>query len=328
MTSGQRIPEDLAQRAPGPELAAALAGIELPRLTGFDAVEVLRAEYRQLAHAQARVLAVLAEVGCCEDADSLVRVEPGQFAAEEARAALVWTRRRADEEFWFARDLLTRLPAALAAMLAGDCDRPRARILAEWTKDLSPEQARAVVDRLLPRIAAGELTTGQLIEQLKKLAIAIDPEWARRRYESALADRKVVGTRNPDGTANLAGYNLPLERVAAAAEHIDHLAKAAKRAGSGRRLDHLRAELFLGMTDGAYTGLDDAAIVALLLATTDDNDEHTDPAEPTARPEAGTSESAAPAADDTAARTRRARTRRARPHQPGRRGVGSSCEPG
>jgi hypothetical protein len=45
----------------------------------------------------------------------------------------------------------------------------------------------------------------------------------------------VVGQRNPDGSANLAGYNLPVDRVAAACGHIDALAKAAKRVGDSRR---------------------------------------------------------------------------------------------
>lgn len=264
MRTRQHIPEDLAQRAPGPELAVVLAGIDSSRLVGFDAVQVMRAQYRQVAHEQARFLEMMVEVGRCDESDSLARCEPGAFASEEARAALVLTRRRADDEFWFGHD---RLPAVHSAMLAGDCDRSRAWIFAEWTRDLAPEQARAIVARLLPRVVCGELTTGQLIEQLKKLAVAIDPEWARRRYERALGERKVVGSRNADGTANLGGYNLPVDRVAAAAEHIDALAKAAKRAGSGRRLDHLRAELFLGMTDGGYAGLDDDAVVTLLLAT-------------------------------------------------------------
>ncbi|MGH3318800.1 MAG: hypothetical protein ACRDN9_01250 [Streptosporangiaceae bacterium] len=78
--------------------------------------------------------------------------------------------------------------------------------------------------------------------------------------------------RNPDGSADLAGLNLPVDRVAAAAARIDALAKAAKRAGSHRPIDHLRAELFLGMTDGAYTGLDDAAILATLLSAGGDDD--------------------------------------------------------
>jgi len=154
-------------------------------------------------------------------------------------------------------------------MDAGQLDEPRARVFSDWTTELSPDQARAVCTTLLPR--ARKLTTGQLIEQLKKLAIAIDPDWARRRYEQALAQRKVVGYRNPDGSANLSGYNLPLDRVAAASGHIDTLAKTAKRAGDPRPLDHIRADLFLGMTDGTYTGLDDAAIIDLLttIATPD-----------------------------------------------------------
>ncbi|MGH8656688.1 MAG: DUF222 domain-containing protein, partial [Gammaproteobacteria bacterium] len=126
------------------------------------------------------------------------------------RVALVLTRRAADAQFWLAHDLLTRLPAVHAGVL----DEPRARVLSEWTSELSPAQARALCAELLPRVS--RLTTGQLIEQIKRLAIAIDPEWARRRYEQAVAERKVVGYRNPDGSANLSGYNLPVERVAAA----------------------------------------------------------------------------------------------------------------
>lgn len=54
---------------------------------------------------------------------------------------------------------------------------------------------------------------------------------------------------------------LACSRVAAACGHIDALAKAAKRAGDGRPIDHIRAELLLGMTDGSYAGLDDVAIL-------------------------------------------------------------------
>jgi hypothetical protein len=102
---------------------------------------------------------------------------------------------------------------------------------------------------------------GQLIEQVKKLAIALDPEWARRRYEQAIADRKVVGYRNPNGSANLSGLNLPVDRVAAADGRIDALTKAAKHAGDARPIDHIRADLFLGMTDGTFAGLDDTAVL-------------------------------------------------------------------
>jgi hypothetical protein len=189
---------------------------------------------------------------------------PDEFSADEIRAALMLTRRAAEAQFSLAYDLITRLPAVHAAMDAGLVDEPRARVLSEWTTELSVEQARAVCDVLLARVST--LITGQLIEQIKKMALAIDPGWAQRRYEQAVAERKVVGYRNPDGSANLSGYNLPVDRVAAACGHIDALAKAAKRAGDARPIDYIRADLFLGMTDGSYAGLDDATILERLRA--------------------------------------------------------------
>ncbi|MGH3822380.1 MAG: DUF222 domain-containing protein, partial [Pseudonocardiaceae bacterium] len=268
MSSQQVIPEDLADIPPGPRLSAALAGIDLARLSGFDCVEVLKARYRQLNHDRAQVMAAMVEVGLRGrvPAGDLTRMAvPDEFSADEIRAALMLTRRAADAQFSLAYDLITRLPAVHAAMDAGLIDEPRARVLSEWTTELSPEQARGVCDALLPRVLT--LTTGQLIEKIKKMAIAIDPAWAQRRYEQAVAERKVVGYRNPDGSANLSGYNLPVDRVAAACGHIDALAKAAKRAGDARPIDHIRADLFLGMTDGSYAGLDDATILDRLRTT-------------------------------------------------------------
>ncbi|MCA1820993.1 MAG: HNH endonuclease [Pseudonocardia sp.] len=225
---------------------------------------------------------------------------PDQFSADEIRAALVLTRRAAEAQFWLAHDLVARLPQVHAAMMAGILDEPRARVFSEWTTELSPEQARDVCATLLPR--APELTTGQLIDLIKKLAIAVDPDWARRRYEQALAERKVVGSRNTDGSANLSGYNLPVDRVAAACGRIDALAKAAKRAGDLRPIDHIRAELFLGMTDGTYAGLDNTTILELLRDQVDaeagtgrnDGDGETGAGGPDQEPSAGEADGKGP----------------------------------
>ena len=259
----------MAEIPPGPRLSAVLSGIDLARLSGFDCVQVLKARYRQVNHERAQLMAAMVEVGLCGPApagDELRRMAvPDEFSADEIRAALVLTRRAADAQFWLAYDLITRLPEVHAALDAGLIDEPRARVLSEWTIELSAEAARALCGAVLARVPT--LTTGQLIDQIKKMAIAIDPEWAQRRYEHALVERRVVGHRNPDGSANLSGLNLPVDRVAAACGHIDALAKAAKHAGDPRPIDHIRADLFLGMTDGTYTGLDDRTILERLRAT-------------------------------------------------------------
>jgi Domain of unknown function (DUF222) len=236
VTVRQVIPEDLVDIPPGPRLEQVLSGIDLARLTGFECVHVLKARYRQLNHDRAQLMAAMVEVGLCGVglAEEPVRrmVVPDEFSVDEIRAALVLTRRAAEAQFWLAYDLLTRLPAVHAALDAGVLDEPRARVLSEWTLELHPQTARALCAELLPR--APDLTTRQLIEQVKKLAIALDPDWARRRYEQALAERKVIGRRNPDGSATLSGLNLPLDRVAAASGHLDALATAAQHTGDHR----------------------------------------------------------------------------------------------
>jgi len=127
----QLIPEGLAEVAPGPELARALAGIELSLLSGYDCVEVLKAQYRQVNHERARLMATMVEAGLCGvgPADDELRrmAVPDEFSADEVRAALVLTRRAADAQFWLAHDLLTRLPAVHAAMDAGVLDEPRSQ---------------------------------------------------------------------------------------------------------------------------------------------------------------------------------------------------------
>ncbi len=82
-----------------------------------------------------------------------------------------------------------------------------ARVLLEWTLELHPQTAHALCEELVPR--APDLTTGQWIEQIKKLAIALDQDWARRRYEQAHAERKVIGRRNPDGSVTLSSTGSP-----------------------------------------------------------------------------------------------------------------------
>jgi hypothetical protein len=160
MTVRQLIPVGLADIAPGPKLAGVLAGIQLSRLSGYDCVEVLKARYRQVNHERARLMATMVEVGLCDIGpdDELRRMTgPDEFSADEIRAALVFTRRAADAQFWLAHDLVTRLPAVHAAMDVGLLAEARARVLSEWTVELSLEQARALCGELLPR--APGLTT-------------------------------------------------------------------------------------------------------------------------------------------------------------------------
>lgn len=113
------LPDGLAAMPPGPGLAAALGAVELARVANDRMLEVLRAQYRQLCHEQARTVAVLAEVGRCEgypQPGEVSRLDtPEPYAAEEIRAALAWTRRSAETEHDLAETVVFGMPAVFAA---------------------------------------------------------------------------------------------------------------------------------------------------------------------------------------------------------------------
>jgi hypothetical protein len=259
MSIGQSIPQGLALMAPGPELATVLSGIDVSAVSGFDVITVLRARYRQLSHEHAKFLEVVVESGVRSDSCFGRAPYPDEFAADEVRAALVLTRRAADELYWGSLDLCERLPAVHTALSEGVLDLPRARVLRDWTVNLTLEQARGICDLLVPE--AGSLTTGQLIERIKRLAIAIDPAWTKRQYDEAVIGRRVLSSTNPDGTANIEARHLPMGRAAATAAHLSRLARALRRAGDPRTLDQLRADLLTALTDGSTTGLDETSLI-------------------------------------------------------------------
>ncbi len=269
--------------APSPELGAVLAGLDIHALAGSDLVEVLRARARQLAHEQARLLATMAEIGWCDPAvepDEVGRLaeppradEPLVSAADEIRAAMAWTRNAAYREYHFAQALVGRLPAVFTALDAGAICRSKAWLFTELCAELTDEQARVVCERLLP--AAGRLTTGELAARIKKLAIALDPDWAARRYTHAVRDRDVIGYLDEDGTATVTGRRLPADQAAVACARIEELAKAAKRAGHPGRIGPLRADIYLGLLDGRWAHHTREEIITDLLAQATVADETT-----------------------------------------------------
>ncbi|HEX6338265.1 MAG TPA: DUF222 domain-containing protein [Jiangellaceae bacterium] len=261
------VPEELGSVPPGAVLAGLLEELDVETVSGQDTVEVMGAEYRQLCRQQARFYRAVLETGLRKpfSISTVQRVtRPGEFAAEEARAALVWSRARAERTFGLAVDLFCRLPALGEAMLAGTLDEPRARAFIDWTSGLTDAQAGTVCDQLLPE-AAG-LMVGELIDRIKRACLAIDPDWAEHRYREAVRTRRVHGSRNPDGTANLGAYQQPIDRIAAASDRIDTLARACKHAGDRRPIDLIRSDLFLGMTDGTYEAMTENQIIAHVLA--------------------------------------------------------------
>ena len=324
---GDGVLEELAAVPPGPELAARLAGVDPSRLPGDRVVEVLRAQSRQCAHEQARLWAALVAVGLAVPADDrgapddvdgararAVRV--ADRAPGEVAAALTWTHRTAERELHLAEVVVRGLPAVCAALSTGRIDRGKAVVFAEYLDPaygVTSAQTAAILARLLP--VAPTLTTSQLRGRLWRALLAVDPEWARRRYTRAVRGRTVTAVLADNGTVTVTGSGLPAGEAAVACARVDRLAEAAKRAGHGGPVGQIAADVFLGLLDGRFHGRSEEQIVSALLGDRRPEDAradgHGDTARADGRPEEPNDERAAagdPGGDDDPGAGTQART--------------------
>ena len=246
------------------EACAAAGALDDDRLVG-----VLRAWRRLTSWAQARELAMIAELARRRPADRTPPAPPGQFPAElsefvpdEVAMALTLTQRAAETQVGLALDLAGR-PAIAAALETGRIDLPRARILLDALGPLAAAHAAAVQAAIVP--AAPGLTTGELRAEVNQAILALDPEAMRRRRQEAEQGARVECYTNPDGTATLTGRWLPPAEVLAADKRLCQVAawwkkqiraawKQADPAGELARPEHgtdlLRARAYLALLLG------------------------------------------------------------------------------
>lgn len=145
------LPAGMGESSPGGGLAGALADIPADEVSGFDTVTLAGAAYRQATHSRAVFLRAVAESGMRAPGSvtSVERAEhPSEFSPDEIRAALVWSRTRAESTFWLGHALFVRLRMLGEAMLAGVLDEPRAKAFVDWTAGLSDEHATRVCQEL------------------------------------------------------------------------------------------------------------------------------------------------------------------------------------
>ncbi|HUC55820.1 MAG TPA: DUF222 domain-containing protein [Streptosporangiaceae bacterium] len=241
---------------PSPDLAAWLAcnpadGLEDVALAGTAAA------YRRLAAwAQAGELAVVAQMASrSAAADKKNKVDedgrPDKVTANAyGQVSLALTLSQSGAQWWtdLAVGLRWRLKATGAALREGVIDLARAKAIVEATEPLDDDKAKVVEGKVLPK--AGEQTTGQLRAALRRAVIAADPEGAEKRREEAEKRARVTLYPDAEGTASLAGHNLPGVHAAAAMARMTALARALKASGVTGGIDLLRSKVLLGLLLG------------------------------------------------------------------------------
>jgi hypothetical protein len=238
--------------APGPELAATLAGIDRSMLNGYELVILIQAERRQVAHYEAASFETMTELAHCAPGyagsppERFASID--EFASDELRAALSWTRRDAGSTLGLALEVTERFHLVLDALSRVEIDVPKARVIVNTLSHLEARQIHRITEEMMSR--APELTTGELGAMLRRRAIAVDPDSAEKRYRKGRDDRRMVREANNDGTANIFAFNLGVLTADRIMKQIHNLARAAKTGDDPRSIDQVRADVFVELLTG------------------------------------------------------------------------------
>jgi hypothetical protein len=154
----------------------------------------------------------------------------------------------AERQLDFAATLVTDYPQVWEMLHAGQIDLARARVVVDQTCHLEPEVRDKVVRVALER--APIQTTGLLAARIRRLAIWVAPDNARKKYREGLEERRVVSDANPDGTANLSGLQLSPADTQAVLRKINRISHQVKATGDPRSIDQIRADIFLDLLKG------------------------------------------------------------------------------
>jgi hypothetical protein len=253
----------LRARGPGLRLAADLARLAGPgdRYAGCDEATVVVAAGRYTAlicALEARRFGALREIVRRNPAAGHEAGEgaPGEMpglwledAAIQVGLELARTPGSVSPMIELAVDLV-RLPLTEQALRDGVLDCSRARLVAALTANLTGELAGAAEARLMAGGWLAGKTWSQILRRLSRIVINLDPDAARKRREAAERFARVVFGAEGDGTARLAGYNLPAGQALQADAQVSARARAYREHGLPGSIELLRAQAFLDILAG------------------------------------------------------------------------------
>ena len=195
------------------------------------------------------------------DADAPAERTGGQveFAADEIRAALTWTRRKADTELGLALRLAGELRPTWRCLHGGRIDLGRTWVINNATSALHDCDAAdaatlaGVQDKVLDY--ATSHTTGQVAANLRRLILIADPDAAQKRYEDAVAERRVAlrGCRTMMAAATCTASTCRSSGPRWPGPRIEAFAKVARLAGDIRTIDQIRADVYLDLLCGHHS---------------------------------------------------------------------------
>ncbi len=158
----------------------------------------------------------------------------GSYASAEWGAATGVTTWAAARFLADSIDLAVRVPGLRAAMWAGICDLPTARLVAARTRDLTAQSAAAVEDAVLAMLP--HLSRAQLERIIDTVTAQVQPQVLADRAEQVRAKREVWIDHTADDHADIAGTldTIDAHRLDTRLDELARLLGILQRAGVPR----------------------------------------------------------------------------------------------
>ncbi|MET9023283.1 DUF222 domain-containing protein [Actinopolymorpha sp. NPDC004070] len=245
------LPAGFADLPGGPELAAAIAAVDLAACNGWELEEYVKGTRRMVCWAESASLTGVNELTYAEPG---LRDEPAErsdtpdpMTSVVLEPLLGWTGYRAAQYVGMAA-ALQRLPRVGEALAGGQLELNEVRIIVDRVADAQPELWGLIEDALFPKVL--ELRGGLLRAKVEAEVLKADPEAAAKRHREARTGRNVAIWPAVDGVADLAIRGLSADQAAEAYGYIDAIARAVKSSGDPRNLSQLRADVAYSLLAG------------------------------------------------------------------------------
>src|SRR3954454_535884 len=249
--AGEAAVAALADIAPGPALASALLAAGKLAMSTKSRIELLGHWARQRAWTEAQTMVVLGDACGAPD------IESDSWVMTDIARTLRISESSVGTRMALMRHVAAGLPETWEALNAGTITPTHMWVLANVTRDASPELTAAVEDKVLAKAIARRWTPAKLAEAARAAMLKLDPEGAEQRARDAKKQRSDVTFRSDEDMMAALTARTDAWTARQAMDEINRRADAMRRDGDQRTLGELRiaavARALLGFDADAPT---------------------------------------------------------------------------
>lgn len=232
--AGEAAVAALADIAPGPALASALLDAGKLAMSTKTRIELLGHWERQRGWTEAQTMVVLGDACGAPDMES-----DSWVVADIARSLRI-SESSVGTRVALMRHVATGLPETWEALNAGALTPTHMWVLANVTRDASPQLTAAVEEQVLAKAIAQRWTPAKLAEAARIAMLKLDPEGAEQRAREAKKQRSDVTFRSDEDMMAALTARTDAWTARQTMDEINRRADAMRRDGDERTLGELR----------------------------------------------------------------------------------------